>query len=216
MEEGDDLDSLLAAAPLAMQRPQWRGFGRYCEYRGKGVRAQAFAELGKFLDEAIDWPFDERRAFALWVLNSERSDVLNNALMSQPLLARLIVPTVKEWNRREPVVAETHLWLGLLRQDVPVVHLERAIEIDPDCELARQVICRWTCGDIDYNQHELPAFYIHDPRDDLKALNRVFDLCKPFTTQPWAVYWWREATQLKQEAEAWLKDHPRPGDFADH
>ncbi len=203
------------AAVSEIERPDWLSFARHCEYRRKGLRIKASAELSQFMADAATWPFDARLEFVLWVLQWER-DPSNNPLLSQPLWAKCLVPTVREWNARDPQDAASHLWLGLLRQDNPSAHLERAIAIDPDCEHARMMLSQWICGDVHYNQHELPALYIHDPRGDLRALDRVFELCEPFTTRPWALFWCREATQQKLKAEAWLRDHPRPGDFANH
>jgi len=205
-------DKIFAAASETAL-PEWHGFVRYCEWREKGIRAKAFAELDAFLREAVNWPFETRLDFVLWVLRWG-CDPLGNSLLSQPLHAKLLVPTVREWNARDPGNAATYLWLGLLRQDDPSVHLEHAIEIDPRCEQARDTLSQWICGDINYHQHELPSYYINDPRIDLDDLDQVVELCMPFMKRPWAVYRRRDAARQRKRARAWLKDHPRPGDFA--
>ncbi len=205
-------DGVFAAA-FASIRPEWQGFGQYCEWLEKGVRTRAFAELEAFLSDASAWPFDMRLEFVLWVLKLER-DPANNPLLSHQLRIKLLVPTIRELNTRAPDRAESYLWLGLLRQDNPSAHLAHAVEIDPTCEPAHQMLSQWICCDISYNQHELPAFYIHDPRIDLEDLDRVVALCTPYIKQRWAVSWRREAARQRKRVHAWLKAHPRPGDFA--
>ena len=190
--------------------PEWT---RYCAFRETGLRRQAFDALHVFLDEAMAWPFDRRLEFALSVLQLG-TDTPSNPLLTQPLYMGLLVPTLREWNVRESGNAQSHLWLGLLRQDNPSAHLERAIALDPGCEAAYRVLSEWICDDIRYNQHELPGFYIHDPRLDLDALDQVIGLCLPHMKRPWAVRWRRQAARLRKQAHGWLRFHPNPGDFA--
>jgi len=113
-------------------------------------------------------------------------------------------------------MAEAHLWLGLLRCDDPSEHLADALKLDPNCEQARQVLVEWIIGDIEYNQHELPSFYIHDPREDLAALDRAADLLAGASTSEETFRQKLEIAELRRRAEGWLAAHPLPGDFAKH
>jgi len=60
-----------------------------------------------------------------------------------------------------------------------------ALELDPNCEPARQTLVQWILADIDYSQHELPAIYIHDPREDLKDLVRAEQLAAVTASSGW-------------------------------
>ncbi len=174
------------------------------------------ARLEVFIEAASRWSFDERLAFCMWLLEESRRLFDPTLLLSQPLYTRLVVPAVREWREQSPDDARPHLWLGMLRCDDPSLHLEHALRLDPSCELARVTLTQWILGDVEYNQHELPAFYIHDPRDDLVALDRADGLASDSAEQAWVEGVRREIADLRMRAEGWLAEHPLPGDFAIH
>jgi hypothetical protein len=74
----------------------------------------------------------------------------------------------------------------------------------------------WIISDIEYNQHELPSFYIHDPRRDLAELDRARDLLAGASTSGETNRQKLEITELRVRTEGWLAAHPLPGDFAKH
>ena len=211
-----DMDKLAALTVRAKERPEWNSFAEFATLRSRGVRSEAMKQLKSFLDDASAWDFSARLTFTKWALEESRQFSDPGFFLPQPAHARLIVPTVRAWLDIAPSDAEPHLWLGLLRCDDPSRHLERALELDPTCEPARQTLAQWILADIDYNQHELPAFYIHDPRDDLKALDQASSLAEGSAVEEWATEIRREIIELRTRAEDWLKAHPRPGDFAIH
>ena len=108
------------------------------------------------------------------------------------------------------------MWLGLLGCDTPAEHLDRALELDAGCEPARQTLVQWILASVEYNQHELPNFYIHDPQVDLPELRRALELSDGSDDQDWAMNTRREVSELRTRAEDWLANHPREGDFAVH
>jgi hypothetical protein len=207
----DDLDRMIVLASQARVEATWQGFANYLKQHGKGTRKSALVTLKSFIDEAVVWQFDARLSFTLWLLGEMNADAI-----VQPLKMRLLIPTLKEWQDREPLKAEAHLWLGLLHCDNPIVHLQRAIELNSQCQKARERLCSWIIGDISYNQHELPAFYIHDPKVDLLDLAEAEALCIGYEGADWAIGLLPEIFEQRQLAEDWLRDHPRPGDFASH
>jgi hypothetical protein len=206
----NDLDKLFALAGEAKREATWQGFAEYLEQHGKGIRKKALVTLDRFIDDAVLWSFAERFRFSIWLLNS----VTNDALV-QPLKVRLLIPTLTEWKDREPLQAEPNLWLGLLGVD-QMFHIKRALELDPKCQRARARLCEWVTGDISNNQHELPSFYIHDPRVDLLDLAEAEALCAGYEDTDWAIMLLADIKEQREKAEAWLRNHPRPGDFASH
>ena len=204
------MDELADLAVQASERAEWLGFARFCELRAKGLRADAFKALSGFLDQAETWPFETRLQFIHWLL-----DKWGNGLdLPQPLYARLVVPTAREWANSKPQEPRAHLWLGLLRCDNPTLHVERALELDPALELARKTLVQWILADIDYNQHEMPSLYIHDPRADLEALHRVEVLIGQVGLGAWVEGPRQEIPDLRRQAQEWIAAHPRKGDFA--
>ncbi len=207
----DDLSKMIALAEQAGLEPLWYRFADYLEQHGKGVRKNALVTLKKFIDEALLWPFAERLRFTLWSLEVMPIDAL-----VQPLKMRLVIPTLKEWKEFEPLQAGPHLWLGLLHCDVPADYLKRVLELDPKCQKARAQLCQWIIGYVSYNQHELPAFYIHDPRVDLVSLAEAEALCLGCEDADWASCVLAEISDHRELAKEWLRNHPRAGNFASH
>jgi hypothetical protein len=216
VSNGSDLDWLSALAREASEHPAWREFSAFADSRSRGLRTEAFRHLSHFIRAATDWEFEERLRFCRWLLGKAGVFGELGIASPQPLHTNLLVPTIRQWLEREPKIAEAHLWLGLLRCDDPSEHLAHALVLDPGCEQARRVLVEWIIGDIEYNQHELPSFYIHDPRDDLVELDRAADLLTGASASDETNRQELEIAELRRHAEAWLAMHPLPGDFAKH
>jgi hypothetical protein len=216
MPSNSDMDRLANLAVRARERPEWMGFAQYCELRGQGIRAGALNAVGQFLRQTGTWTFGARLQFTRWVLDESVAFLDPSALLPQTIQAGLVVPTLREWSASNPQEPQSYLWLGLLRCDDPLRHLERALELDSTCEAARQMLTQWILADVDYNQHELPASYIHDPRVDLRDLIRAEQLVDDSATGAWAKATRVEIAELRGRAEVWLAAHPREGDFAVH
>lgn len=216
MPYNSDLDELKRLAAEAELNSQYRLFAEFAASRAQGVRQRALDRLAGFLEEARLWPFPERLDFVRWLLGRSCQFSDNTVVLPQPLREALIVPTVREWADASPESADPFLWLGLLRCDEPALHLEKALQLNPSCDLARKTLVEWIVADIEYNQHELPQLYIHDPRDDLKSLDRATILLSEHLTDEWIGVVRQEILELRRHAEGWLTDHPRAGDFAVH
>lgn len=208
-------NGLDGAAAEIEGRPDWADFARYCAARSRGLRTEAFSALDAFLGGARDWPFDARLAFAQWVIGHRAGSSLDGAFAPQPLVQQLLAPTVRLWCEREPDNAQAWFARAILRSDRPAEDMERALVLEPSHEEARRILVEWIVADIGYNQHEMPAFYIHDPRVDLLAIDRVVSLVADAGDAGWREALGREAAELRRTAEAWLAAHPNEGDFAE-
>ena len=216
MPYNSDLDELKRLAAEAELNPQYRLFAEFAALRAQGVRQGALNRLARFLELAPLWSFPERLGFVRWLLGRSRQFSDSTVVLPQPIREVLVVPTVREWATASPELADPFLWLGLLRCDDPALHLERALQLDPSCDLARKTLVEWIPADIEYNQHELPQLYIHDPRDDLKGLERATILLDERLTDEWTAVVRQEISELQRHAAKWLADHPRADDFAVH
>jgi hypothetical protein len=201
MPSNSDMDTLIFLAAEA-KKDSWLEFARFCELRGQGVRAAAMEQLDKFVQAAFSWSFEKRLAFSQWVLWRSRKFRDDRVVLPHPIRERLIVPTLRNWRDAAPNEAEPHLWLGLLGcDDDPSHHLDQALNLDPSCELARQKLTDWILGAVDYNQHELPSFYINDPASDLKDLEKASKLASGSTAEAWAGNVHQEIAELRARAE---------------
>jgi hypothetical protein len=205
------MDSLIFLAAEARKEELWFDFSRFCEFRGQGVRAAAMEHLNKFLQAAAPWSLEERLAFTKWVLWRSRKLQYDRVVLPHPLREKLLIPTLRSWSEASPSAAESHLWLGLLRCDDPAHHLDQALRIDPSCELARRTRIDWIISGVEYNQHELPSFYIDDPADDLEELDRASELVAGSAVEAWARIRLEEIAELRTRAISWMATKNRAG-----
>ena len=221
MPANHEFDELLLIASDADERAAWQEFGRYCVLRATGVRKPALQALDRFLQQATGWPFVERLAFVRWLMAGTarfpRYSSLSSQsalLIPQPLRDRLLIPTITEWSEQAPQDHEPFLWLGLLGHGHARDQFARALALDPACEKARRMLVDWMLDPINYNQHELPSFYIHDPREDLEDLQEALHIATSSSDAAWLDGTRATIHRYRLRAEAWLVLHPAPGDFA--
>jgi len=161
--------------------------------------------LKVFLDDTVAWNFIERLKFTKWLLSRSIGVSDPRVLIPHPLLSRMIVPTLREWQASMPEASEPHLWLGLLRCDDPRQHIQRALELDPSNQMARCTLIDWILGDVEYSQHHFPEFYIGDPEADLAILARAQHLTGLVEGQARKQVFLQEITELRENAKAWIK-----------
>lgn len=210
MPYNSDLELLIFLAGEARAQDEWLEFSRFCEFRGQGVRVEAMRHLDQFMRAAACWSFEARIAFSRWALWRSRRFRDDRIVLPHSLREELIIPTVRHWRETAPGEAEARLWLGILRCDDPSHHLEQALELDPSCELARQTLTRLILRDVEYDQHELPGFYIGDPADDLRELEQASNLASGSVEEAWALTVHQEIAGLRAQAEAALAMQGQP------
>ena len=211
MPYDSDMNTLIFLAAEAGKEEEWHDFSRFCEFRGQGVRAAAMEHLNKFLQSTARWSLEKRLAFSKWALWRSRKFQNDRVVLPHPIRERLIVPTLRSWSEASPGEAEAHLWLGLLRCDDPSRHLDQALELDPSCALARQTLTDWIISDVEYNQHELPSFYINDPASDLEELDKASELAAGVTVEAWVRIRRKAIAELRTQALSWIATNNRAG-----
>jgi hypothetical protein len=198
------MDTLIFLAAEAKKEDAWLEFSRFCELRGRGVRAAAMEQLGKFIQAAVAWSFEKRLAFSQWALWRSRNFRDDRLVLPHPIREHLIVPTLRMWREASPDAPDPHLWLGLLGCDDPSHHLDQALKRDPSCELARQKFTDLIFRDIAYSQHELPGFYLGRVEDDLKELEKASELVSGSKAEVWARGAQRRIAVFRARAEDWM------------
>jgi hypothetical protein len=151
----------------AATSPEWVDYAAFCLQYERGLRGQAFASLDRFMSWMERAPFPERRRFVNWLLSRAEGREGRHMLVPHPLHVRIVEPTLMEWTLVEPGCSEPHRWLG------GYDHLKRAIELQPDGELARRKLVVFILGRVGFATHELPVGYIGAPNEGLALLNEA-------------------------------------------
>lgn len=159
-----------AAAEAVCESPSWQDYANFCLEYERGLRNQAFLILGQFISRMEREPFEERRRFVSWLMQTADEEKGSHMLIPHPLRVRIVEPTLLEWTEAEPRNSEPHRWIGGLE------HLERAIELDPtDCIALRKLVIQLLSW-VSYATHELPAGYLGSTSEDLAILKKAEDL----------------------------------------
>jgi len=152
----DYFESIRELTANAAKFPGWADYFAYCTLLENGLRKDALAKLDGFISSMLIASFEERQKFVSWLYHGAWNTEWLNTFVPHPLQTRLVEPTLQEWVKREPDAAEPHCWLGTLE------HLRRALELDPQGEVACTRFARCILGRINVSTHELPAGYLGD------------------------------------------------------
>lgn len=166
-------------------------FAKYCRLREEGLRAEAFAELERFVADLEKEPFAARRGFAGWLCafcfyNPE-------VIEACPVLVRanIVAPTIEEWIRTEPDNPLALRW----SQDERAVLV--AVRLAPHDEIAVGRFATIKLARIQYMAHEEPGTYPADAlKQDLLDLEAVVTLLEASGADALADLR-EEATELK-------------------
>jgi hypothetical protein len=166
--------------------PSWRPYADYCKARANNLRDHSAAIAEQFVEVAQRWPFEERKRFSLWLMNSTGrimegfglSKYDSRAATGGPgmfaprvVVVAILLPTLIEWSKREPTNPEPYFWLALYdHREHPAPRLREALRLDPTHGPARAALAQHIVQYVRSNQHELPAGYLGSPTDDLIAL----------------------------------------------
>ena len=211
----EDYSKLESIALLLRESGQWPDFATYCDLRAKGLRKEAMKALELFVNNLQNQGFERRKNFVTRAMESQANfGIETHAVFPHPLSAKILLPSLKEWAVKEDN-ARVYFWMSKLG-DTSLENLKRALEIDPSFDAGRVSLCELLLADISYNQHHLPDFYIHDPREDLKELDDVETLIADVKLQDWVEQIVSDISDYRNHALEWLRLHPDTGDFASH
>lgn len=166
----DYFESLKAAANEARAKQEWGDYASFCDEMELGLRKQSLATLDRFILSLERRPFSERRQFVSWLCTRADRSWGNSILIPFPLQVRVVEPTLAEWTIEEPTDSEPHRWIGGYE------HLIRAIELEPDDQIARRKLVLCVLSRVSNNAHELPIGYLGTPHEDLEALKEAEDI----------------------------------------
>jgi hypothetical protein len=158
------------------------------------MRSVAFQHLSAFVSAICDVSFAERRDFADWLCDQFWHHMpASAALLPRPLLEHVLLPTLEEWRNTPPVQSSPWRWSGVVLSavgyqgmraglDTPSVNaqamLTRAIEIDPEDQIALLRLVECKVGFLDFQAHHLPDGYLGDPEADLQLAAEAVSQCE--------------------------------------
>ena len=173
-----NFEGLLAVADSISAEPLWCAFADYCTLREKGLRKQALASIERLINQSADWSAYERRRFVNWIYETHLRFPDVHQLIVTPLNQRLLIPALATWIEDDPANAIPRRWLGFATGDH--AHFADALSRDPKDDVSRyRLVCR-KLGDVDFQCHHLPVYFIDDPTDALKLLDDARDLSAGF------------------------------------
>lgn len=176
MPHDHDLDALAEVANAA----DIADLSRYCHLRAKGLRKEAMRALADFLDSAVELALIDRWAFVLALTEHRKAFSVPHLLCPEPLVTRLILPTLKEWLEGDPASAIAYFLLGTYSlgststiREAPIECFRKAIARDPKHQGARVAFVDAVAEWVRYAQHELPFGYIGPAEEDVMVLQEA-------------------------------------------
>jgi hypothetical protein len=164
--------ALLTVGKAALTNPDWTEYVNYCFAREKGLRKEAFKCLDNFLRATNNWTNDQKIKFVEFLFPYfETVEEADYGPFPQPLSERLVKPTLEYWCEKQNKDERPFRWYGTYYRSEE--HLYKALELNPEDDIARQrLLTRWTYN-IYYSIHHLPEGYIGNPLEDLELAVKV-------------------------------------------
>jgi hypothetical protein len=142
----------------------------YLRLRERGLRKDAFRHLAEFITLARSWNAIRQRDLVnrLMLLKHENPRVSD--MIPDPLMRELFNPILDRWMASEPTNPVPCRWRG--GKD----NLRRAVWLDPNEQIARQLLANRLLHEVEFAAHELPAGYIGSAGEDINKLDEVESL----------------------------------------
>jgi hypothetical protein len=208
MPSNHDLDVLAEVAKAA----NVLGLSQYCRLRAKGLRKEAMLALADFLDDAVKLPFIGRQALILGLTEHRKAFSDPRLLCPEPIVVRLILPTLKEWLQADPGSATAYFLLGIYSfgtatagaGETPIECFRKAIVLDPKHQGARTAFVALVSNGVRYAQHELPFGYIGPAEKDVMALQEALFVLRGTDKTPQRFEAEAELRSMLGQAESWI------------
>jgi len=189
--------ALLTVGKAAAENKEWTKFAQYCFDREKGLRKEAFGQLNDFLKNTESWTEEAKIEFVVFLFPFfETIQDADYGAFPQPLSEKLIKPTLKKWCLNEMNDSRPFRWYGKYYSSIE--HVNRALEINPQDDKARQILLKWGTYHLYYSVHHLPEGYIGDLNEDLVLIDELRNHISKLIDVKLQKFWIRE---LEEDAE---------------
>ena len=201
MATGSQDITLLTVGKSAAENKEWIKFAQYCFDREKGLRKQAFEHLNDFLESTESWTEEEKIKFVIFLLPFFEAD--SYASFPQPLSEKLIKPTLEKWRLKETADSRPFRWSGRFYHNFE--HLNKALEINPQDDQARQFLLELGINSLWYSVHHLPEGYIGDVKEDLVFIDELQDHINKLPDAKLQEFWINELGKYAELARNYYK-----------
>ena len=189
--------ALLTVGKAAAENKKWHKFAQYCFDREKGLRKDAFGNLSEFLKNTESWTEEEKIDFVVFLFPFfETVQDADYAAFPQPLGEKLIKPTLEKWCLIEKNDSKPFRWYGKYYGNIE--HVNKALEINPQDDEARQILLKWGTYHLYYSVHHLPEGYIGNLKEDLALIDELRNHINKLTDVKLQKFW---ISQLEEDAE---------------
>ena len=183
--------ALLTVGNEALKNVDWKDYANYCFDREKGFRKLAFIHLDNFIKSTETWNLVKKIDFVKFLFPFfEILPEADYGPFPQPLSDKLIKPTLEIWCEIEKNDNNPFRWYG--KYYGSEYHLFKAIEINKEDDIARQILLRRWTNNINYSVHHLPEGYLGDPFEDLKLGDKIKEQISQLSTSKNRENWSRE------------------------
>jgi hypothetical protein len=166
---------LLALSEELDAHPDLKSLASYCRFREKGLRREAFSALEHFLESSRSFDSATARSAAVRILESNARTRGTHQFLTQPLVARFLMPTLRVWIDDEPATCVPVRWLGILSRDIEL--LDRALSMCPEDIPVREMLIEDDLSCADYATHHLDETrFIGSVDEVIAALAHARDL----------------------------------------
>jgi hypothetical protein len=207
------------------------------------MRSVAFQHLSAFTSVICSASLASRREFVDWLCEqSWQHRSADAGPLPEPLLRRVVRPTLEEWRNSEPTQSAPCRWSGVLLSAVgyqsmragflvPTSEaqdfLTRAIKIDPADQIALVRLVECKIGVLNFQAHHLPEGYLGNPEVDLQLTEEAQSLCqrmrddsererllKELGAARQLILDWMESRRAGNDFRAWCREHNRDYQWA--
>lgn len=170
-----NFEGLIRLAEELEQFPNLHLLARYCRLREQGVRRAAMSVLEQFLNKASSFDTSASRECVIQILELSERFKSAHQFLTQPLVSRLLFPTLHEWSDHEPENNVPIRWLGILGRDYEL--LAKALAMCPEDVPVRQRLIDHELSYVELATHHLDeGHFIGNVEDSLAALRRASEL----------------------------------------
>lgn len=148
-----NFEGLLTLATHFETQPGLHALAQYCRMREKGLRREAFSALEQFLAATLSFDTATRRTAAVDIFEANARTHEAHQFLSQPLLSRFLLPTLKAWADEQPSAQVPLRWLGLQLNEQAL--LVRALALCPADIPVRMRLINHYLSSADHATHHL-------------------------------------------------------------
>ncbi|MCK1640140.1 hypothetical protein IVA95_21675 [Bradyrhizobium sp. 157] len=155
--------------------PNLTALASYCRFREKGLRREALSALEDFLLAARSFDSAVARSAVVTILEANARTSGTHQFLTQPLVTRFLVPTLRSRMDDDPAASTPIRWLGILSRDDQL--LDRALSMCPEDTPVRKMLIGAELSCAEYATHHLDeTIFLGSVDGVVTALARARDL----------------------------------------